>query len=174
MNVKRGLLVLVPIVAALAVLAFPAEALAGTTIVVGPSCSLNQAVQAANQNTIVGNCPAGQPGSPDEIDVPAGTYAPSAELVITSDMNIVGAGARSTDIQGFSLGTRVFDISSGTVTIGGVTIHGGNETAGSGGASPGVGGGIFVESGASLTLQDSMVYGNTASSPEAGSTAAGR
>jgi Tol biopolymer transport system component len=161
-KVKRALLVLVPSVVALVLLAFPAEALAGTTIVVGPSCSLSQAVQAANTNSIVSNCPAGQSGSPDTIQVPAGTYALTGELVITSDMDIVGAGARSTDIQA-SAGTRVFDIASGTASISGASIDGGNETGASGGHSPGLGGGILVESGASLTLQDSMVYGNNAS-----------
>jgi hypothetical protein len=151
--------------AALALLAFPGGASAdpgGTTIVVGSSCSLSEAVQAANTNTIVDNCPAGQATGPDMIEVPAGTYALSGQLVISSDLKIFGAGARLTDIQASSL-SRVFDIASGTVTIGGVSIDGGNETAGSSGSNPGVGGGVFVESGASLTLQDSTVHLNSAS-----------
>jgi WD40-like Beta Propeller Repeat len=162
-NLKRGLVVLVPIVAALAVLAFPADALAGTTIVVGPSCSLDEAVQAANTDQSVDNCPAGQAGSADTIQVPAGTYDLSTgQLLISSDVNIVGAGARSTIINGSATGQRVLEISSGTVSVSGVTIEGGNTTISGGGPTPGVGGGIWVVGQATLTLEDSMVTGNQA------------
>ncbi|HKU57158.1 MAG TPA: hypothetical protein VJP41_09060, partial [Gaiellaceae bacterium] len=167
---RSRLLRLLPVATVLAVLAFPGSAAAGpgTTILVGPSCSLNEAVQAANTNTIVDNCPAGSSTGSDTIDVPAGTYDLTAELVVSSDMTIVGAGARSTDIRGFSLGSRLFRISSGTVTIGGVTIQGGDETAGSGNNDAGVGGGIWIDHPASLTLQDSMVTGNSASTSGGG------
>ncbi len=84
-------------------------------------------------------------------------------------MNIVGSGARSTVIEGSTGGggQRVFEISSGNVTIGGVTIQGG-QTGGGGEPNAGVGGGIWVDDNGTLTLQDSMVSGNSASASGGG------
>jgi len=176
---KARLVWVLPIVAVLALLAFPAGASAdpgGTTIVVTTTddgtdlgCSLRNAILAADTDTAIADCAAGSSSSTDTIEVPAGQYDLSVgQLVISSDMNIVGAGARSTDIRGFAIGQRVFEVSSGTVSIGGVTIEGGSETSGSLGDNPGVGGGIWVDNPASLTLQDSMVSGNHADSSGGG------
>jgi hypothetical protein len=166
---------LAPVAVALTLLAFPASAAAagGATIVVDTTkdsnattgCSLRQAIAAANTDQTVAGCVAGSSSGSDTIDVPAGTYdlnATFGQLLISSDLSIVGGGARSTDIRGYALGQRVFEISPGNVTISGVTIEGGNETGGSGTDNPGVGGGIWVDSTASLTLQDSTVSGNHA------------
>ena len=162
-------------VAAFAVLAFPGGAAADPgTIVVnttadqtsGSACSLRAAIIAANTDAAVAGCAAGVENNTNTIQIPAGTYdldgSQFGQLVISSDIEIDGAGARSTDIRGYTLGQRVLEISSGTVTISGVTIEGGSS--GNGGPEPnaGHGGGIWVDSNGSLTLQSSMVKGNEA------------
>ena len=162
---------LLPLLAVFAVLAFPATASAANTIVVDTTadntptgCSLRAAILAASTDHTQAGCTSGAPGA-DTIQVPAGTYDLSAnfgQLVVSSDMNIIGAGARATDIRGYALGSRLLEISAGTVTIRGFTIEGGNETNGSPLPNPGVGGGIWIDNPGSLTLQDSMVLGNHA------------
>ncbi len=162
--------------------AFPATAsAAGNTIVVTTTadgtdtgCSLRNAVLAANTNQPVADCSAGSSSGSDTIDVPAGTYDLSAgELVIPTDMNIVGAGARSTILDGGAEGHRVIDIPSGTVTIGGVTIKNGSTLNGGQDPSAGQGGGIWVDPPASLTLQDSTVSYNEADISGGGIDSAG-
>ncbi|WP_448544752.1 choice-of-anchor Q domain-containing protein [Roseiflexus sp.] len=113
-------------------------------------CSLREAVSAANAN----------PG-PDTIIVPAGTYtltlAPTPEdenadgdLDVRAALTITGAGAPATTIVAAS-GDRVFHaLATAVLTISGITLRGTGE-------APGGGGGILVEPGATLTLQDSVV-----------------
>jgi CSLREA domain-containing protein len=77
-------------------------------------------------------------GPDDDVSVPAGTYVLSlGELFLTSD-KLVGAGARSTIIDGASK-SRVLWVTDGTTEVSGVTIRFGN---GAGRAPSGVGGGI--------------------------------
>ena len=112
------------------------------------TCTLREAVSLA--------------GPDDQVDVPAGTYLlVDGELFLTSD-TIVGAGARSTIIDGGAK-SRVLWVTDGTTRVSGVTIWRGN---GVGRAPSGVGGGIFVQSGL-LHLIDSTVMTNTASTGEA-------
>jgi Tol biopolymer transport system component len=167
---------LVPIVAALALLAlalFPAGASAdpgGATIVVNTTddgtdigCSLRNAILAADTDSAVADCAAGSASSPDTIEVPGGNYTLAVgELQISGDVNIFGAGARATKVEGFVNGQRDLEISSGNVTIGGVTIEGGSTSRTGPENHAGLGGGIYVDFGATLTLQDSMVSGNDA------------
>ncbi len=91
--------------------------------------------------------------------VPAGEYVVADELFVERSLTIRGAGARTTTIRvspPVSMTSRVLFINSEmTVDLSGVRITGGNNTG-----SPG--GGIEVNSGASLTLSDSAVEGNTA------------
>ncbi|HET8752328.1 MAG TPA: choice-of-anchor Q domain-containing protein [Gaiellaceae bacterium] len=127
-------------------------------------CSLRAAIESANTNTAVAGCTAGLSDRPDTIQVPAGTYDLSAQfgqLVVSSDLNIFGFGARSTDIRGYSLGQRVLEIASGNVLIGGVKIEGGNTLLNGPEPNAGVGGGIWVSTG-SLTLENSIVSANHA------------
>jgi CSLREA domain-containing protein len=81
----------------------------GTTITVNTTddensidgdCSLWEATLAANSDSAVDACPAGN--GPDTINIPAGTYpvANAGGLDIYSDMYIIGAGAQSTFIDG--------------------------------------------------------------------------
>ena len=98
-------------------------------------------------------------GSADTVDVPRGVYVLGlGELLVVND-HIVGAGARATFIDGAN-GTRVVRAGDGSSSIAGVTIRNGN---GKSAVSDGFGGGVFVQSGATLTLTNSTVTGNNAS-----------
>jgi CSLREA domain-containing protein len=123
-------------------------------------CSLREAIQAANTDTAVDACGAGSEA--DIIDLPAGTYVlgiPGADedgnatgdLDISSDMYIDGYGAAT--IDGAAL-DRVFHITSGTVSISGLTIQNGFVGAGQFGAG-------ILNRGA-LTMRDSVLRGNVA------------
>src|SRR5436309_665215 len=119
------------------------------------SCSLRAAVQ--ESRALLG---------PDTIILPSGIYtltiagagnnsATSGDLDISEELTIVGAGARTTIIDGNRL-DRVFDIRNPVpVSISGVTIRNG--------LAPGTsdGGGIATVSGP-LTLRDVAFVGNSA------------
>jgi hypothetical protein len=143
------------VAAMIAVLAWPGVAAAApfnvTTTADGApdgecviDCTLREAV------TLAGNS--------DQVNVPAGNYVLTVgELFLTSD-HIVGAGARTTFIDGGNA-SRVMFVSDGTTTISGVTIRRGNGVAN---FANGFGGGIFVQSGTTLQLTNSAVSGNSA------------
>jgi CSLREA domain-containing protein len=166
-------LVLLPIAAVLAVLVFPAGASAdppaGTIVVTttadddtatAGTCTLRDAISSAN-GQVAGGCASGS-ASGTTILVPAGTYfLDDGQLLIQSDVKILGGGARSTLISGSS-GQRDIEISSGNVTIGGVTIENGSTTIAGNEPNAGVGGGIWIDDAGSLTLQDSTVTDNHA------------
>jgi hypothetical protein len=96
-------------------------------------------------------------GVGDTVSIPALTVSlTSGQLVINQGLAITGAGARATTITGSNL-SRVFDITSGTVSVSGVTITGGTGTDTPGGTA---GGGGAIESDGALTLTDSTVTGN--------------
>jgi len=97
--------------------------------------------------------------SPGEaIMVPALTvFLTSGQIVVSKSLTIIGAGARETTISGTGQ-SRVFDITSGTASISGVTVTGGDGFDTPGGTA-GSGGGILLN-GATLTLADSTVIGN--------------
>ena len=108
-------------------------------------------------------------GGADTISLAAGTYtlsraganesaASTGDLDITGNLTIAGAGAETTIIDGGGL-DRVFETLAGATTITGVTVRNG---------SAGDGGGISVSGGGSLTLRDSAVSGNTATSTGGG------
>ena len=86
---------------------------------------------------------------------PAGDdAAANGDLDITCDLTITGAGAGLTIINGGGL-DRVFDVrSSGNLTISNVTIQGGD--------SAGNGGGVQVNAGSQLTLNNVIISGNQA------------
>ncbi len=145
------------------------------------TCSLREAIRAANLDVAVDACAAG--AGADEIVVPAGVYqlaipgpaedaALTGDLDITGDLVITGAGAASTIIDGGGL-DRVFHVDPRgdriAVTIRGVTIQNGRVSpipfvaaTGGGvllGATNTLGG--TIPSG-SLTLGGSIVRGSTA------------
>ena len=138
-----------------------------------------------------GECAAGS--GADTISVPAGTYTLTIAtgITISADLTLTGAAPGSTVIQpatapGVAF-QRVFVIQSGaTVTISGLTLRHGRAVGGLGGAIHnsgtltlanttvrdnsavnigfgGAGGGIFNSGGATLTLTNSTISGNAAS-----------
>jgi uncharacterized repeat protein (TIGR01451 family)/CSLREA domain-containing protein len=159
-------------VAALMLLPFPV-ARAATITVNGTAddlipgdgtCTLREAISNANSDsdTTDGDCPAGN--GADTIVIPAGAFFiglvgidedgnASGDLDIYDDLTISGAGPHSTTINGNTL-DRVFDIgpeSPGiTVEIDDVTITNGQR----------FGGGIRVNTGATLVLSKSIVSNN--------------
>lgn len=157
------------LLAALALTVTPARA--ATTITLTASwdslagdglCSLREAIIAANTDTAVDACPAGN--GADTIILPAGQYdltlaginedaALTGDLDITEDLILIGEGSATTTINANSI-DRAFHIWTPVVEISGVTI-----TVGDSGL--GVGGGILNVYGM-LTLTDSSVDGNTA------------
>jgi uncharacterized repeat protein (TIGR01451 family) len=131
-----------------------------------PSCSLRDAIGAANSDTT---------DPSDTVNVPAGTYTLSqGELPVDASVAINGAGARTTTIDA-NHASRIFDISDGDVSINGLTLTNGSGVVG-GATIPffeGDGGaillgsfGTFLGCGCSanphLTLTDSAVTGNSA------------
>jgi CSLREA domain-containing protein len=128
-------------------------------------CSLREAIGAANAAP-----------DPDTIRVPAGTYVLAlGRLSITTDLSIRGAGASKTLLDGGAL-DKVLEITSGQVTITGLTIQNGQGEDGAGIDNSGAlllsncvvrgnhdeedGGGI--RNAGTLTMKDCSVSGNTA------------
>jgi CSLREA domain-containing protein len=98
-------------------------------------------------------------GSNDRVIVPAGDYLlTKGELVLVSD-ELVGAGARTTSIDGGNA-SRVLRVCGSGSQVSGVTITGGN---GKSDVSSGIGGGVFVQRWSSLSMVESAVKANTAS-----------
>jgi CSLREA domain-containing protein len=129
------------------------------------SCSLREAIQAANTDTAVDACPAGN--GTDNIILPSGFYTltitgyyesanQTGSLDVSSSLNIQGAGVANTTIDGggTTLHDAVFWILAGRVTISGATIQNGKpgNLAGAGG--------VFVEPQGNLTLQNVVVKDN--------------
>ncbi len=87
----------------------------------------------------------------DRVVVPAGTYTLAATLQVSHPLTLEGAGASATAIDGN--GQIVLRLLEGATAVRGVTVRGGDAQGG---------GGLLVESGASLTLEDAVVSGNDA------------
>lgn len=136
----------------------------------GGACTLRAAVQQANASL-----------GADRITLPQGTYTLGSALpAVTTTIDIDGAGARTTVIDGVA-GARVADVTGGgSMTWSGITLTGGgaglsiqgadltldgvavrDNTLTTGGT--GEGGGIYLFTG-SLTLRRSTVSGNVVTS----------
>jgi CSLREA domain-containing protein len=106
---------------------------AGTTITVNTTvdaatdgnCSLREAVQAANTDTAVDACPAGN--GADTIDLPAGHYTlVQGPLEVTSDIAIIGDAGTLIDGDAIHccLTTRALHVNTGaTLTLGNVSVQ---------------------------------------------------
>ena len=120
-------------------------------------CSLREAIQAANTDTMVDACMAGS--GVDIICVPEGIYTLTmGPLLVSSDIQLLGAGSDPAIIQAADdpniAELRVCTI-AGPVTISDITIRYGNGVD--------EGGGIFISDSGSLILTDSVITQNTAS-----------
>jgi CSLREA domain-containing protein len=133
-------------------------------------CSLREAIIAANTDTAVDACTAGN--GDDIITLPPGTYlltlagagedaAQTGDLDLTANVTMNGGGQSSTIIDGDGA-DRIFDVHGGVATISGVTLQNGSAPSG---------GGINVNS--SLTLANSRITGNSAASVGGGIYAGG-
>lgn len=130
-------------------------------------CSLREAIRAANLDSQVDGCPAGD--GADTIQVGEGTFlfkqtgtaedeALNGDLDITDDLTITGAGVGVTIIDGDHL-DRIFHIvSEVSVVLSGVTIQNGNASTSSGLVG---GGGILNENG-HLDVFSSTISSNRA------------
>jgi hypothetical protein len=112
----------------------------------------------------------------DTVRVPAGVYVLTQGDLFLNAERIVGAGARSTIVDG-NAQRRVFTVNSAgaagsDTTVTGVTVRNGNGTSTSTAGGNGIGGGINVQSG-NLALNSSHVVGNTAGGPGGGIALAG-
>ncbi len=129
------------------------------------SCTLREAIQAANTDAAVDACTAGS-GS-DTISLPAGTYTLSIaganeNLNQTGDLDVTdadgltidGAGAKSTVIDGNDI-DRVLDRVAGALTLQQLTITDGSPPANE------PGGGIRAAVNLALTLSEVAVTANT-------------
>ncbi len=114
--------------------------------------SLRQAIATANgdsNDTII--IPAGLPGATGAAN--AYTLA-SGQISIQATMSIQGPGASSLAIVGN--GTRLFEVSTGTVTLSGLTFRQGTTTGGAAGAA------LLVDGGATLTVDRDVFDHNDA------------
>jgi len=130
----------------------------GTCATAGGDCTLRAAIQEANA----------LPGD-DIILLPSGTYtltltgagddtAAAGDLDLTSNVVISATGTTKPVIDGNGsvLNERVFHVTGAfTVTISGLVIQNGNAVSASGG-------GIFINTGGNLTLDNSTLSGNRA------------
>ena len=125
------------------------------------SCNLREAILAANTNTTVDACPAGDPLNADDI-----FFAKTGTITLINtlpkvefDTNIIGPGAALLTIDGSALGSVIeFEDTAGSpqfFTLSGVTITGGDA---------GDGGGIrALNVSGLLTVSDAVITGNIAS-----------
>ncbi len=115
----------------------------------GGTCSLRNAIEAANTNAAFGGCPAGTPGM-DTIQLPAGTYTlaitnaggmnednnATGDLDIDEDLTIQGAGVGGTIINGGAIDKVIaanpYCDHSVSVSISDLTITNGRNTQASG------------------------------------------
>lgn len=128
------------------------------------TCSLRAAIQETNALD-----------GADRILISAGTwslslagqgedFAAQGDLDISDDLEIIGAGGQQVTVDGNGL-DRVFHVNNvqaaspaPTVSLTGISVVGGNATT----ADGYLGGGIFMDSGGSLTLTDVRLIGNSA------------
>ncbi len=128
---------------------------AATITVDGTTCTLADAITAANTDTATGGCPAGDPAV-DTIELTVDVTLTSALPPINAVVTINGNGntiARDSTAASF----RILDVTgSSLLTVNDTTITGGN-------AFNENGGGIRVASGGSLILSNSVVENNQTS-----------
>lgn len=122
-------------------------------------CSLREAIENANNdNADQTDCLSGS--GDDVITLPAGIYKISADLIITDDLTIIGAGADVTvlDRNAYTavVTQRVFYIASGlTVNLNDITVQNGHAEGYDNG------GGIYNQN-ATLNINDCAISSNSA------------
>jgi hypothetical protein len=156
-------------------------------------CTLRDAITAANDDAPAGACPAGAGSDTIDLSSRSGLLNVATQLpTISSTLTIAGPGeAAAPQLQVFAGDqTRIFQVTSGTVTVSGLSITrgggtnctagcgmrvlGGNVTldrvtvdsnearSNAGQANVAEGGGIWIAQGATVVVRRGGVYGNTA------------
>jgi CSLREA domain-containing protein len=118
---------------------------------VNSNCTLREAIEAANTDAAVDDCPAGDPfPTVDVIPLAAGTYAKTlaALLDVAEDLEVDGAGQATTDLAGDGA-HGLLNVDSGvTLSLADLSLRGGHA---------GSGAGVRVQAG-HLVLTDVTVY----------------
>ncbi len=135
------------------------------------NCTLREAIVAANSNSAVDGCMAGEPGPgiTDVVVVPGGIYtlsiagsgedqAQTGDLDLTDSVSIEGAGARDTIVDAAGI-DRVFDVGNVGAAILDLTLRAGNAGGGNGGG---------IQNGGTLTVARCTVEGGMAGGPGGG------
>ncbi len=129
-----------------------------TAITVNSSCTLANAITAANTDTATGGCPAGSGGA-DTITLTANITLSAALPVIVSDITIAGGGY---SISGDDT-VIIFYIRGGNVSISNLTLMNGDgfkRTSGTSGTFGSWGGAILIVGG-NLTIENSTFRDNS-------------
>lgn len=138
-------------------------------LIANGACSLREAIQAANTDSPVDSCPAGS--GADVIRLPAGRYEltlvgsgeddnQSGDFDILDDLEIVGAGAELTVLDGNWL-DRVLHVPAGArLNLTELTLTGGRAPSGADGENGADGGAVW--SNGPLILADVILAGNRA------------
>jgi CSLREA domain-containing protein len=157
---RRAFAIAVILTASLTVFAQPA--LAATFAVTSSGDASDAAPGNATCATAAGQCTlraaveeASALSGGDTITVPGLTIALGAELRITSTLEVIGAGAAATIVKGGS--GRVFYVNGGPVTLRRMTVQGGGAAGG-----VQIGGGLYVDTGSAVNIQDARIADNRA------------
>jgi hypothetical protein len=141
------------VASALACLALPAVATAATWQVTNPSDGASTC-PSATACTLRGAITMANGGSGDTVQVPAGHYTLGAVVPVTKAMQIVGAGAVSTEVQQLAVaGILSVGASTTHLTISGLTLTGAATDAG----------GAISSAAGELTLSDDVIARNRSS-----------
>ena len=147
-------------------------AYAASITVNGTTCTLANAITAANTNTATGGCPAGS--GADTLTLTADVILAAALPKIASDLTI--QGDTPTRFVSGDQKFRVFWVQSGQVTLQNLTIRNGQATGsngnngnggtvGGGGGALGAGGGLYIHSGnvtvTNVTFRQNVAQGGS-------------
>ena len=132
----------------------PVPAVYAASITVNSSCSLSDAITAANTDTATGGCPAGS--GADTITLTGNITMTAANPYIYSNITIQGGGYTISGNHAY----RILDIFSGTITINNVALTKGSAHGAEGAA-------IFISgcsecSGGNVTITNSSFTDNKA------------
>jgi len=136
----------------LALLTLPSH-LSSDVIVVDGTCSMADAIQAANTDSPAGGCPAGS--GADELQLTGDVMLTEPLPRITTSMTVSGdefSIERSAVADPF----RIFRVSGGDFTLESVRVSNGDASESAGGAI------LFDDDGLSLTVSESTLSGNSA------------
>ena len=151
---------------------FAQPAYAASITVNGTTCTLANAITAANTDTATGGCPAGS--GADIITIVADVTLVAELPKIASDLTI--QGDTPTRFVSGDQKFRVFWVQSGKVTLQNLTIrngqatgssgnNGNGSTVGGGGGALGAGGGLYIHSGnvtvANVTFRQNVAQGGS-------------